>query len=58
MEKEYENRIRHVKERFEPLEKTGSRFENWDGRADVTEALRDILNELYYGKIKKEGLDS
>ncbi|MFZ1875693.1 MAG: hypothetical protein WBL44_06515 [Nitrososphaeraceae archaeon] len=31
MEKEYKNRIRHVKERFEPLEKTGRPVRNWDG---------------------------
>lgn len=58
MEKEYENRIRYVKERFEPLEKTDARFETEMDEADVKEALHDVLNELYYSKNKKERMDS
>jgi predicted restriction endonuclease len=57
-EKEYENRIRYVKEGFEPLEKTDARFETEMDEADVKEALHDVLNELYYSKNKKERMDS
>jgi hypothetical protein len=59
-EKQYENRIRYVKEGFEPLEKTDARFETEMDEADVKEALHDVLNELYYSysKNKKERMDS
>ena len=55
MEKEYERKVRYVKERLEPLKATyGSQFETEMNEADVKETLHEVLNELYYSKGKKE----
>lgn len=59
MEREFESRIKFVKERFEPLEETyGPQFKTELDEADVKETLHKVLNELYYSKGKKERLDS
>ena len=58
MEKEYEMRVRFVKERFEPLKASyGPQFETEMNEADVKETLHEVLNELYYSKGKKERLE-
>jgi hypothetical protein len=55
MEKEYERKVRYVKERLEPLKaRYGPQFETEMNEADVKETLHEVLNELYYSKGKKE----
>lgn len=59
MQKEYENRVSYVEERFEPFrESYGPQFETELNEADVKVTLHEVLNELYYSKVKKYQLDS
>ena len=59
MEKEYQSRIKFVKERFEILEDIHKpAFETEMDEEDVKKTLHEVLNELYYSKGKKERLDS
>ncbi len=59
MEREYESRIKSVKERLEPLKETyGPQFKTELDETDVKETLHVVLNELYYFMGKKERLDS
>jgi hypothetical protein len=50
MEKELENEVKYVEERFKPLERTDEPDLKDE---EIKEILRDVLTELYYSKGKK-----